>query len=160
MNKTIYIRDEDAGIWERARELAGEKLSPVIVAALKQFIAQQEAEKKGFERLVVKFKDSQDRSLPKAKAFYGRWIYPPDMPLDLNDLFVANPRAQVAVAITAKGSAVFLRWELTIGILCEKQNERFDVFPSLEDAAMQGDFNLPARMALERLGVSVEELDI
>lgn len=38
MNKTLYIRDEDAEIWDRARKIApGGKLSPIIVEALRRY---------------------------------------------------------------------------------------------------------------------------
>ncbi len=43
MNKTIYIRDEDAPTWEKAREASGGHLSPIIMAALKQWLAEQES---------------------------------------------------------------------------------------------------------------------
>jgi len=80
MNKTIYLRDEEGPVWERARELAGDKLSPVIVTALKHFVAAKEAESKDFERIQLDFDDSDDHNLPKRKAFYGRWVFPPSKP--------------------------------------------------------------------------------
>jgi hypothetical protein len=76
MNKTIYVRDEDAEVWERARALAGE-LSPVITSLLKTFVAAKEVETLGFERIVLRYRD---RGLPKAQAFMGRWLIPPGTP--------------------------------------------------------------------------------
>ena len=49
MNKTIYVRDEDVATWEKAKDLAGDKLSPIIAAALRRFVAQQEAAAQGFD---------------------------------------------------------------------------------------------------------------
>ena len=68
MNKTIYLKDGEGPLWERARELAGDKLSPVIVSALKQFVVVKEAESKGFQRIEVSFNDSDDYDVPKRKG--------------------------------------------------------------------------------------------
>ena len=84
MNKTIYIRDEDVQTWDRARELAGDKLAPVIVDGLKRFIKEKEAEaivEKGFERIEVEFSDATAHHIPRKKAFYGRWVFPYSKPL-------------------------------------------------------------------------------
>lgn len=43
MNKTIYIKNDQASIWNRARELADNNISAVIIEALKKFIADKEA---------------------------------------------------------------------------------------------------------------------
>lgn len=158
MNKTIYLRDEEAPVWERARELAGDKLSPVIVAALKQFIVTKEAEMAGFERIEVSFPDSEQHGFPKRKAFHGRWVFSPQEPLEVDD--EQNPETYCwAVAVTQKGSAVFYTWS-------ENQQDdsryrfRFAVYPSLEAAAENGFHAHAARMAIEKIGVPVEELDI
>ena len=80
MTKTIYVKDEDVALWDRAREIAGEKLSPVIIEGLKRFVAEKDAEAKGFARIEVHYSDSDAHNIPRAKAFYGRWIFPPTNP--------------------------------------------------------------------------------
>jgi hypothetical protein len=159
MNKTIYVRDEDAPVWDRAKELAGDKLSPVIMDGLKRFVTEKEAEEaemKGFERIVVRFNDSEDRAIPKAKAFNGKWIFPPTKPFKQSNEQGDNLYYS-AVALTAKGAAVFYTWE-------EDHEGRgcygFTVFPSLEDAAGEQRVKWAAIQAMEVLGVPVEELDI
>lgn len=155
MNKTIYLRDEEGPIWERARELAADKLSPVIVDALKRFIVEKEAEAKGFERIQVQFFDAADHGLPKAKAFYGKWIFSDTKPLASLDI---PTRHYYAVALTAKGAAVFYTWDDGPG---GDSNRRFEVFSSLHAAAAtQIRLNWAALKAMEKLGVPVEELDI
>lgn len=159
MNKTIYIRDEDVSVWDRAKELAGDKLAPVIVQGLKKFIAEKEVEAtaaKGFERLELKFNDSMAHYIPKKKAFVGRWLYAPDKPADFYTQ--EGDRAyRYAVALTAKGNVVIYSWEED----GESQwNNKFEVFPSLEAAAANNDTNNVARKAIRELGVPVEELDI
>ena len=159
MNKTLYIRDEDTQIWDRARELAGDKLSPIIVAGLKKFIANKEAEEaasKGFGRIEVSFNDAGDHNIPKRKAFNGKWIYPPEKPLEFSteDGYTTF---YYAIAQTAKGNFAFLSWEVDHE---GKGNYRFKVFPSLELAAEHKSLNAAARQAIKKLGVAVEELDI
>jgi hypothetical protein len=159
MNKTLYIRDEDVQVWERARELAGGGLSPVIVSGLKKFITEkegEEAESKGFERIEVSYFDADEHGIPKRKAFYGKWIYPPDKPLAFSseDGYSSD---NYVVAQTAKQNFVFLTWtEDGEG----RGHSHFVVCPSLEAAAADADLNPAVRHAMKKLGVRVEELDI
>ena len=152
MNKTIYLREDEAPIWEKARELSNDKVSPIIVAALKRFIAEKEAEKKGFERIVVNFRDANENGIPKAKAFYGKWLIPPDEIYYPSD----DWPGVASVAITAKGSVVIYSKN--------KNNDRevFAIFLDLSSAISLGDGieRLAATEALVRNGVPIEELDI
>jgi hypothetical protein len=159
MNKTIYIRDEDAQVWDRARELAGDKLSPVIVVGLKKFIAEkdaEEAETKGFERVEVRYNDGADHGIPKRKAFHGKWLFPQKQPYKLQDED-GSVVYYYALALTAKRNVVVLTWNEDLE---GRSNPRFYVFPSLEAAAADTETNPVALAAIERLGVPVEELDI
>jgi hypothetical protein len=159
MNKTLYIRDEDTPVWDRARELAGDKLSPIIVAGLKRFIAEKEAEEaesKGFGRIEVSYNDADHHRIPKRKAFTGKWIYTPDEPLQLGTE-EGDRTYSYAIAQTAKHNFGFLSW---VEDWEGKGNYRFQVFPSLEAAASDNDLNTAARQAIKKLGIAVEELDI
>lgn len=159
MNKTLYLRDEDSAVWDRARELAGEKLSPVIVTGLKRFIAEKETEEalaKGFCRIEVSFNDSEEHGIPKKKAFTGRWIFPPYLP----DKWTSEQGIEYyyALALTARGSVVVYSWRSYSEN--PKDAERFRVFSSLEEAAAVLDLNSTVRRAMETVGILVEELDI
>ena len=159
MNKTLYIRDEDIEVWDRAREIAGDKLSPIIVAGLKRFIAEKEAEEaesKGFGRIEVSFNDAAEHNIPKRKAFNGCWICSPDQPFKLTSE-EGDMTWYYAFAQTAKRNFAFLSWEADHE---GRGNYRFKVFPSLEAAAADKDLNIAAREAIKRLGVVVEELNI
>ena len=159
MNKTLYIRDEDIEIWDRARELAGDKLSPIIVAGLKRFIAEkeaEEAERKGFGRIEISYNDAGHHGIPKRKAFTGKWIYSLDEPLRFSSED-GDKTWYYAIAQTSKCNFAFLSWE---GDWEGMSNYRFHVFPSLEAAAADNDLNSAARQAIKKLGVAVEELDI
>jgi len=159
MNKTIYLRDDDVPVWERARELAGDKLSPVIVAALKLFVAEEENKPRAFERILLEFEDSADHNLLKRKAFYGQWVLPRSDPFE----WPPDPHNDAvteycAVAVTAKGAAVFFSWDEGPG--GDHYHFKFDWFESLEQAAKKQEFNRPARAAIQKIGVPIQELDI
>jgi hypothetical protein len=162
MNKTIYLPDDEADTWEKARRLANDRLSPVILRALKEYIMTKEAEvaeKAGFERIEVEFDDSDDNGLPKRKAFRGKWLIPAEKPLRITvDEAISR---EYAVAITAKGNVVVYLWnqfeDETGATPCD---HKFLVFPSLEVAAEAGEVNYAIREAVRKRGVPIEELDI
>jgi hypothetical protein len=160
MNKTLYLPDDETETWEKARKLANDRLSPVIVKALKEFVTSKSAEARGFERIELAFADKDDNGLPKRKAFYGRWIFPPREPLKYwnedgtdGDFY--------CVAVTAKDNVVMYTWSEGVdGGEHYITHKRFRVYPSLAKAAEDPTVNVAARAASEELGVPVEELDI
>ena len=145
-------------MWERAKGLAGDKLAPVIVDGLRKYVAQKEsedAESRGFERIVLSFQDADDHLFPKKKAFVGRWLLPAETPYRASD--DRGRYEHYAVAVTPKNAAVFYYWteddEHFYG-------RHFKVFPSLMDAAADRELRWAAIKAIETVGVPVEELDI
>lgn len=52
-NKTIYVSDNDAPLFEEAKEIAGVALSSVITQALKEFISRQKKKAKGMQEVKV-----------------------------------------------------------------------------------------------------------
>jgi hypothetical protein len=158
VNKTLYLPDDEAETWEKARRLANDRLSPVILRALKEYIMTKEAEASeaaGFERIELEFEDSDDNRLPKRKAFRGKWIITPEDPL-------RTPPDSYAVALTAKGNIVVYMWKRHVVLDSEvgTYSHRFLVFPSFGEAALDEDVNYAIREAVKRRGVPVEELDI
>ena len=127
------------------------------MAALKRFIAEMEAKAKGFERIQVAYNDSDANGIPRVKAFNGRWIFPPSKPYDIRAEGLDDNLNRVAVAITPKDAVVVFRW-------WEDANSRwaykFDVYPSLTEAAGVSSVSEAVRSAIEKIGVPVEELDI
>jgi hypothetical protein len=156
MNKTLYLRDDEAPIWDRARELSGDKLSPVVVNALKRFVAEKEAQAKGYERIVVEYNDALDHRLPKVKAFYGRWIINREKPYELRDED-GREGDFYSVAETAKGNLVVYKHteseEASWG-------HKLLIYGSFQEAAADREVNPAIREAVKRRGVPVEELDI
>jgi hypothetical protein len=166
MNKTIYLPDEEAETWEKARRLANDRLSPVVLKALKGYIAVKEAEAVGFERIQVQFEDSDDSEIPKIKAFHGKWIFSPSAPLRV-PLNKAGTRSEIfCIAVTAKNNVVVYTWKTEIETKGESAGDqymfriRFLVFPSFEEAACKADLNYAIRETIKKRGVPLEELDI
>ncbi len=168
MNKTVYLREEEVPLWEKARELSGDKLSPVIVSALRRYVAETEANARSFERIVVEYCDKNDNGIPKAKAFYGKWIIPPDGAFfayaddaleDEAEDFEPGTAARdcVAAAVSSKGVAVFYSWRSEAE---GREEERLQIFPNLASAAYDWSVGHAAKEAIKRQGVPVEELDI
>jgi hypothetical protein len=156
-NKTVYLREAEVPIWESARELSGDKLSPIIVTALARYSNEQSSKQRGFERIEVAFLDSCEHHLPKRKAFYGRWIFGPDHPLvELED--EGHTEWRYCVAETAKGAVVvhLVIMESDGGSKLEK----LLIYQSFEQAAANPEINYAIRQALQERGVPVEELDI
>jgi hypothetical protein len=166
MNKTIYLPDEESETWEKARRLANDRLSPVILKSLKEFVAAKEAEAKGHERIQVEFSDSDDYDLPKIKAFHGRWIFSPSEPFRVPLNEVGTKSEVYCIAVTGKDNVVVYTWIAEIETKGEDAGEqytwrrRFLVFSSFEEAARDHDLNLAIREAIRKRGVPVEELDI
>jgi hypothetical protein len=162
MNKTVYLPDDEAETWEKARRLANDRLSPVILKSLKEYIMTKEAEASeaaGFERIELEFEDSDDNNLPKRKAFRGKWILSPEKPLRLSG--DGSSFRAYAVAITAKTQVVVYWWsELKDETGRSSFDYRFQVFSTFEQAAFDNEVNDAIREAVRKRGVPVEELDI
>lgn len=169
LNKTIYLPDDEAETWEKARKLAKDRLSPVVLRAIKEYIMTKEAEAAeaaGFERIELEFEDSDDNRLPKRKAFRGKWIYAPREPLRLWIDSEQTKCHEYAVAVAAKGNIVVYMWDWRTaydpdgGEYDYRLNYRFLVFPSFQDAALDNHVNYAIREAMKKRGIPVEELDI
>jgi len=60
--KTIYVKDEDLPIFERARELSDDSLSGMIVEALRRYIKAEEARAEGFQEIIIPVSYTKDES--------------------------------------------------------------------------------------------------
>lgn len=161
MQKSVYVKEEDAQLWERAKELSNDKLSPVIVKALKQFVKDEEMKGRGFERIELRYKDSQKHGLPVAKAFHGRWIYPLAKPLSYANED-GTQGEEYAVAVTAQGRYAIHSWRWSTDNDGDqyRHSYKLSVFQSLEEAAKAPGLSYAAADIQERIGVPLEELDI
>jgi len=151
--RTLYVREEDQSVWDKAKEIVGDSLSNYLTTHLRTLVASHEAATRGTERIVLTFRDA---GLPRTKAFYGQWLIPPDKP------FAGRARSLYAVALTAKNRIAVFRFgerktdgTFTWGNLCS--------FDSFEEADADLDSDIPNGLmasAMEVRGVPIEELDI
>jgi hypothetical protein len=163
INKTLYIKDEDAAVWDEAKNLIREPLSHFLSNHLRSVIASRKAERGGFGRIVLNFNENGSKA--KSQAFFGRWILPPNAAWTPGP---SQPLEQYAVAITAKGNIVFFNF----GTSKLPENDAFftwgmlHVFESWDRAAAaqkNGNKILPGQLvakAMQAVGVLTEELDI
>ena len=151
VNKTLYIKAEDVAIWQKAQELSDDKLTAVLTAHLKNFVAEKEAKASGNSKIILRYKDAG--KLPVSKSFYGRWIAPIDDAID-------HALDTYAVAVTAKNNIVFFDF---IGSVQDEFMSwgKMHVFNSFEEA-LESKRIAPeiVSMAMAKKGIEIEELDI
>jgi hypothetical protein len=70
-SKTIYVPDEKVTVFDKAVEIAGKNISPVIVTALERFVEEQGMKNAGFKELRL----SVGRAgFERVKIFMGRML--------------------------------------------------------------------------------------
>jgi hypothetical protein len=76
-NKTIYIREADTGLWEKAETLAGGSVSALLSEALRRYVEEEELkEQAGMENIEVQLWGPEET--PYRAQFVGRWLLHPD----------------------------------------------------------------------------------
>ncbi len=73
-NKTIYVSEKDAFLFDKAKEIAGEALSSVIVRALSEYVARRQDKAKGMKEVSVKVGiDGAERQQRFVGSRIGEW---------------------------------------------------------------------------------------
>lgn len=73
-NKTIYVSEKDASLFEQAKEIAGEALSSVIVRALSEYVSRHQDKQKGMKEVSVKVGvDGAEREQRFVGSLVGKW---------------------------------------------------------------------------------------
>src|SRR6476469_9967204 len=159
--RTVYVREEDQPVWDKAKEVIGDSLSSYLTTHLRSLVASHEAAAHGTERIVLTFRDE---GIPRTKAFYGRWLIPPDKPFEQwawdsfrNDYDRSEPPTLFAVALTARNRIAVFRFG------DRKNDGTFNwgnlwSFNSFEEA--NSDSDVPSDLmasAMEVRGIPVEE---
>ena len=153
MNKTLYVKDGDGPLWDRARELTGDKISQFILEKLRVFVAEQDGKQQGFERITLRY---VEKGIPKAQAFVGRWLIAPEQPWEGCD--EVGDLDNYAIALTAKDNVVVFNF----GNPPEKGEFGWAVLTvheSFEQANKHHPWD-PIEAAMRRRGIAVQELDI
>jgi EXLDI family protein len=73
-NKTIYVSDGDAPLFQRAQELAGGNLSAAISKALRRWVDTADALGGGFEDITVRVGIGAGRKVRFVAALVGEWV--------------------------------------------------------------------------------------
>jgi hypothetical protein len=154
-NKTIYIREADAEVWQRAEKLAGDSISALITKALRRYVEQEEQkERAGMESIEVEKWGPEDT--PYRAAFVGRWLLWPDE----NETRTGEPGydagAYYGVALTRREKiAVYMR-HVNDGF--PPKLKIYDWFDDAEEDGIPGD--ILAIAASEISDDYVQKLDI
>jgi len=67
-NKTIYVKEEDLPIYERAAKIAGDSLSGVIADALKEYVLRKDIEGAGIKETIIEigtWRSDEDKDTKK-----------------------------------------------------------------------------------------------
>jgi len=154
-NKTIYVREADAEVWERAEKLAGGSVSALITEALRRYVEEQEQkEQMGMETIEVEFWGPEE--VPYQASFVGRWLLWPDEAETRTGVSGYDAGAYYGVALTRKGN---------IAVYVRHVNDRFaptlETYKSFEEAEKRGmPGDILAMVASEISDGYVQKLDI
>jgi EXLDI family protein len=72
-NKTIYVSDDDAPLYQRAQELAGGNLSAAISAALRRYVDVEEGRQEGYDEIIVTVGTGAGRKVRFSGLLFGEW---------------------------------------------------------------------------------------
>ncbi len=73
-NKTIYVSEQDASLFEEAKNIAGEALSSVISRTLREYVSRHQQKDKGMKEVSLKIgSDGAEREQRFVGAKVGDW---------------------------------------------------------------------------------------
>jgi hypothetical protein len=99
-NKTLYVRDDDLSVWDRAETYAKEtrqSVSALVASALDRYVP-AEPDQEGMGEITVDVGEP-----PLAKSFAGRWLLGPDSDETRTGLDGYDAGAYWGVALTRRG---------------------------------------------------------
>jgi hypothetical protein len=154
-NKTIYVREADTEVWEKAERLAGGSVSALIAEALRRYVEEvEQKEQLDMESIEVELWGPEDR--PYEAAFVGRWLLWPDEGETRTREPGYDAGAYYGVALTRRGNiAVYVR-HVNDGFA--PILKKFSTFEEAEDEGIPGD--ILATAASEISDGYVQKLDI
>jgi len=152
--RTIYVREADQELWDRAETLAGherDSLSGAISEALRAWVQRKEADRQGLERIEVVVSHGQFK---RVQAFVGRWLIDPAA--DVQSKVAGAGSAVYGVAETQRGRLAIYVIDAGTGSLHD-----FDSFQAAARAGYPEDVLIQAGLARDRTRPpQTEELDI
>ena len=158
-NKTLYVRDEDGPVWDRAEyvaELNRQSVSQLVAAALRSYLPTVHTPEDAMEDIRVRVGErveplhdvpSSAASYRETEAFTGRWLVPPGEE--------ATSRATqqttgycYGVALTRRGQIAVYRYHPQA-----LRPATLEAFASLQEAQLPGDIEEKAAAAMGRENV-------
>jgi hypothetical protein len=151
--KTLYVREEDVPIWERAEQAAAatrQSVSQLVAAALRRYLPSLSASEGMMEEISVKVGDrvtplhehpSSPADYGRTEVFTGKWLVPPGE--DQSRFTRETTGYHYAVALTKRGQIAVWRYHpqaLREAVL--------DVFASIQEVDLPGDIHDKAGAAL------------
>ncbi len=164
-NKTIYIREADREIWEKAERFAGGSVSALITQALKRYVEEEELRAQTeLENIEVELAHEQGHGWEESAyqaQFVGQWLLDPDPEETRTSEPGFDAGAYYGVALTQRGN---------IAVYTRHVNDGFapmlEVYGSFEEAEQRGEpADILARAAASPTGTAmgadyVRKLDI
>jgi hypothetical protein len=129
---TLYIKDSDLPLVEKAKKKLGDSLSSIFIDCLRQRVEQIPAPKGKTSRIVLEVRANQDAPTIK-KSFEGRWLIHEDDDLRAeqgeNDAIRWNSHTVYCLAQTKKGALVVYEYERDLN----DGEATMEVYDSFED---------------------------
>ena len=131
--KTIYVREADSEIWEKAENLAGGSVSALITTALRRYVEEEEQlrDETGMDDIEVALWTPAEE--PYFAQFYGRWLLIPNETDTRTEEPGYDAGAFYGVALTQRGNIAVYTRHVNNGFA-----PSLDVYGSLEEAEEAG----------------------
>ena len=107
--KTLYVRDDDVPLWDRAESAARTwslSLSQIVAAALRDYLARKQ-QPAATEEITVEVGDREGHRWHE--SFSGTWLFEPSD----DQRFGSNAGACYGIALTRKGKIAVYSYHLT-----------------------------------------------
>ncbi|MDQ2814312.1 MAG: hypothetical protein M3Z75_21205 [Actinomycetota bacterium] len=151
-NKTLYVRDHEMPVWDRAEQAAaaaGQSVSQLVAAALRDYLPAARAD--GMDNIRVKVGDrvpplhdqpASPADYSHTEAFTGRWLIPPGEQARSRHTRQTTGYCH-AVALTQRGQIAVWRYHPEA-----LREATLEVYASLPDADLPADIRDKAAAAL------------
>jgi hypothetical protein len=130
-NKTLYVRDDDLPLWERAQNYAAERnrsVSAVVTEALKTFLP---AEIKAGDMSEIRVETGEEPTI--TRAFIGRWLVEPDADGTRTVVDGYDAGTYWGIALTRRGKIAVYSAHCN-----DRRAARLDVHDDLDEAENDG----------------------
>ncbi len=153
-NKTLYVRDEDAPVWdraERAAAAAGQSVSQLVATSLRTYLSALDAPADGMREIRVKVGErvpplpdhpASPADYRRTEAFTGRWLVAPGEEA-CSRLTLQTTGYCYAVALTRRGQIAVWRYHPQA-----LREAALEVSASVQDADIPADIREEALTAL------------